>query len=374
LFGLSMRQAALAQAIANGATRDAAATAVGASTTSAKADMKVVFQACGVANAVDLARIAAEVDALAGLAKACNVEIEPHGEATAAEPLRLVARRRQAGQIAVTDHGPAKARPLLMFHAAVGGRHQCRRLVAALQADGWRPISFDRPGFGLTDMIDGPCPFAEAGQDALDIIDALEIDRVTLFGRTASAATLATVAAMPGRIAGGILVAPDPPMHLDRRHSGMMGRGKALFFGNRTLATAFANILSRRTSSAQIARMQRESVAGSAIDEAMIDDPEVLADIVRASRQAALGMQGFLAEMQAHGRGTLAPGIDDGRNWLIMAGARDPLYDFADSEAFWRETLPGVRIDLVADGGRWLHLTHVDRVVAALRRTLQAGT
>jgi DNA-binding CsgD family transcriptional regulator len=370
LFGLSMRQAALAQAVANGATRDAAAMAVGASVQSAKTDMKMVFQACGVANAVDLARIAAEVDALAGLAKACNVEIEPQGEATAAEPLRFVARRRQAGQIAVTDHGPAKARPLLMFHTAVGGRHQCRRLVAALQAEGWRPISFDRPGFGLTDMIHGPCPFAEAGLDAVDILRALEIDRVTLFGRTASAATLAAAAAMPGRIAGGILVAPDPPVHLDRRYVGMMGRGKTLFFGNRTLATAFANILSRRTSSTQIARMQRESVAGSAIDEAMIDDPDVLADIVRASRQAALGMQGFLAEMQAHGRGTPAPGIDDGRNWLILAGERDPLYDFADSEEYWRTALPGVRIELVADGGRWLHLTHVDRVVSALGRTL----
>ena len=173
---------------------------------------------------------------------------------------------------------------------------------------------------------------------------------------------------MPGRVAGGILVAPDPPVHLDRRYVGMMGRGKALFFGNRTLATAFANILSRRTSSVQIARMQRESVAGSAVDEAMIDDPEVLADIVRASRQAALGMKGFLAEMQAHGRGTPAMAAD-GRSWTVIAGAHDPLYDFRDSEGWWRATLPGVRIETVADGGRWLHLTHVDRVVAALRHT-----
>ena len=366
LFGLSIRQATLAQAIAHGATRDAAAAMAGMSSQGAKSDLKIVFQICGVSNAVDLARIAAEVDALAGLAKACSVEIGPRAEATAAEPLRLISRRRAPGSIAVTDHGPARARPLLMFHTAVGGRHQSRRLVAALQAAGWRPIGFDRPGFGLTDMIDGPCPFAEAAADAIDILDGLGLDRVTLFGRTASAATLATAAAMPQRISGGILIAPDPPAHLDKRHVGMMGRGKALFLGNAVLATAFARILSRRTTSAQIARMQRQSVAGSAIDEAAIDDPETLADIVRASRQSALGMHGFLAEMQAHGRGGLAPAVAGDMCWAVLAGANDPLYDFADSEAYWREALPGVKIDQVADGGRWLHLTHVDRVIAAL--------
>ncbi len=370
LFGLSLRQASLAQAVAHGATRDVAAHSVGASSESAKAELKIVFQACGVANAVDLARIAAEVDALAGLATACSVEIAPRGEATDPEPLRLIARQRAPGRIAVTDHGPPRGRPLLMFHAAVGGRHQPRRLVAALQFAGWRPIAFDRPGFGLTDMIAGArpdrCPFVEAGRDAAEIAEALGLDRLTLFGRTASAATLAAAAAMPDRIAGGILVAPDPPAHLDQRHAGMMGRGKALFFGSPTLATAFAGILSRRTSSAQIARMQRHSVAGSAIDEAAIDDPETCADIVRASRQAALGMQGFLAELQAHGRGARPTPLADGRQWRVLAGARDPLYDFGPCAGFWRETLPGAGIEMVADGGRWLHLTHVDRIVAAL--------
>lgn len=368
LFGLSARQATLAQAVAHGATREAAAAALAVSRETAKAEMKVVFQACGVANAVDLARIAAEVDALAGLATACSIEIAPRGGDGLAEPLRLIARRRAPGSIAVTDHGPARGRPLLMFHPAVGGRHQPRRLVAALQAAGWRPIGFDRPGFGLTDMIDGADPFAEAGLDAVDIVAALGLDRVTLFGRTASAATLATAAAMPDRIASGILVAPDPPAHEDLRSSGMMGRGKALFFGNRALATAFARILSKRTSSAQIARMQRQSVAGSAIDEAVLDDPEHLADIVRASRQSALGLHGFLAEMQAHGRSSPAP-LACGKAWTVIVGAHDPLYDIAATQGCWARLLPGSALLSLPDGGRWLHLTHTAAVVAALAPT-----
>ena len=77
-------------------------------------------------------------------------------------------------------------------------------------------------------------------------------------------------------------------------------------------------------------------------------------------------MVGFLAEMQAHGSGMLAPRLASGGNWLILAGAHDPLYDFGDHAEYWREILPGVGVQIVADGGRWLHLTHVDQVVAAL--------
>lgn len=370
LFGLSLRQAELARALANGATRDGAADALGISRHGGKADLKVVFQACGVANAVDLARLVAEVDALIGLATACSVEIEPRGGD--AEPLRLIARRWAPGRIAVTDHGPARGRPLLMFHPAVGGRHQPRRLVAALQAAGWRPISFDRPGFGLSDMA-GSDPFAAAAADATDILDALEIDRVTILSRGGSTAALAAAAALSGRVAGGLLIGPEPPVDLDARYVGMMGRGKALFFGNPALAAAFARILSRRTSSAQIARMQRQSVAGSAIDEAALDDAESLADIVRASRQAALGMKGFLAEMQAHGAGARPPALARATDWTVIAGARDPLYDFAATRDFWQATLPGATLETIPDAGRWLHLTHVDAIVAALRALAKRG-
>lgn len=365
LFGLSWRQAALAHAVGQGATRDEAAVIAGTSSHGAKTDLKVVFQACGVANAVDLARIAGEIDALAGLARACSVAIAPRGAVP--EPLRLVARRRAPGRIAVTDHGPLKGKPLLIFHVAVGGRHQPHRLIAALQAAGWRPVTFDRPGFGLTDMVAGD-PFAEGAADVLDVVEALGLARVAILARGGGTAALAAAARLGERVVGGVLVSPEPPADLDKRFTGMMGRGKALFFGNAALATAFARILSRRTSSAQIARMQRQSVAGSAIDEAVFDDAETVADIVRGSRQCALGMQGFLAEMQAHGAGARPAALADGAAWSVLHGANDPLYDFADARAFWEATLPGAAMQLVPDGGRWLHLTHAAAVVGALAR------
>jgi len=367
LFGLTMRQAELALALSRGATRDSAAQALGISSHGAKADLRIVFQACGVANAVDLARIAAEIDALAGLARACSVEVEPRG--AQAEPLRLLPRQRAPGRIAVTDHGPARGRPLLMFHAAVGGRHQPRGLIADLQAAGWRPIAFDRPGFGLTDMIRGPDgPFAEAALDAVEILDALGIARTALYARTASTAIATTAQLLGDRVCGGVLVGPEPPAALDKRLDGMMGRGKALFFGNARLAKAFAMVLSRRTSSAMIARMLRQSVMGSPIDEAALDEPENLVDMVRAARQSALGMHGFLAELQAHGGGAEPPVLADASHWTMITGALDPLYSFAAAESFWRRAFPGATFEIVADGGRFLHFTHRPAIIAALER------
>lgn len=365
VFAISLRQARLAVNVAQGAQREDAGALLGMSAHAVKSELKVVFQACGVTSAVDLARVLAEVAALAGLARACNVEMMGAMMGARGEALRLVARAERPGCIALADHGPPKGKPLLIFHAAVGGRHLPRALVQALQAAGWRPISFDRPGFGLTEMLSGN-PFANAAADAADLLDALGIDQVTILARTAATAGLTAAHALGGRVIGGLLVGPEPPAALDTQWAGMMGRGKALFFGRHAFAEAFARILSQRTSSAMIERMQRKTVKGSAVDEAALDDPELLADHIRASRQAALGMAGFLAEMQAHGAGARPPVLPDGRAWVVLAGLRDPMYCFADAADFWADVLPGAEQRLLADGGRWLHLTHAGAIVAAL--------
>lgn len=109
------------------------------------------------------------------------------------------------------------------------------------------------------------------------------------------------------------------------------------------------------------------------MDEAALEDPELLADLIRASRQAALGMAGFLAEMQAHGQGVAPPALAHARQWVVLAGARDPLYHFADAAEFWARSLPGAQQRVLADGGRWLHLTHIAAIVAALEDVRTGG-
>lgn len=190
-YGLTGRQGRLAFLIALGATRATAADALGISDQSAKGDLKVIYERCGIESGAALGRIVAETDALARLASATDVEILAPDHS--ASPLRFVRRRRAAGRIAVEDHGPFGGVPVVVFHTPLNGRHLPRRLVGAMHTQGLRPISVDRPGFGLTSQADGDF-VSEANADLIDVLDALGLTRARLLGRSIS---------MPLRFAAG---------------------------------------------------------------------------------------------------------------------------------------------------------------------------
>ncbi|UVO55053.1 alpha/beta fold hydrolase [Sphingomonas sp. SUN039] len=364
LFGLRVREARLAREVANGATRNAAAARVGVSSAGTKAALKAVYAACGVSSAVDLSRIVAEVDALAGLADACDVVFHLPGRPSG-DPLRFVPRPT-GGRIAVSDHGPADGMPVIVFHTTTGGRAQSPRLLAALREPGIRAIVVERPGYGLTDSV-GTDIWAAAARDVAAVLDALDIPRALILSRGGAQPAVVTASQLGTRIAGGILLGPDPPVELDRARSGMMGRTKGWVYDTPAMLEPLAAILSRRTSSDQIARMMRESVRGSAIDQAVCDDPAEMAALVRGGRQSALGMRGFVMEHAAQGARLPLPVLADGTNWTVMSGAQDPLYFAEDARDYWLGRLPGCAFVIEPDGGRFLHATHSAQIVRRLQ-------
>lgn len=371
LFDLTLRQARVARGVAAGGTRTQVAQAMRVSEHAVKADLKIVFVACGVETAVDLTRIVSEVDALAGLATACDIVF--HLGQAGEEPLRLIARSWAPGQIALADHGPANGFPVVIFQVNTMGRSISLRFIAELQAQGLRPIIFDRAGYGLTDFVEGD-PYRTVTHDLADVLDALGCPHALILSRGLASGAVTAAAALPDRIVGGVLLGPDPPAELDRVRSGMMGAGRALFYDRPWLAEGLARLLSKRTSSEAIARLMRESVAGSPADLAALDDPDEMAIIARAGRQCALGMRGFLNETLAQGSGARAVALPDGSNWTIAYGVADPLYRFEDAAGHWKATLPGVRVVAVPQGGRFLHLSHgplVARLCADLRGAVQ---
>jgi pimeloyl-ACP methyl ester carboxylesterase/DNA-binding CsgD family transcriptional regulator len=364
LFGLTLKQAQLARGIALGATRNQAAAAIPVSTHRAKADLKAAFAACGVANAVELARIVAEVDVLAGLALACDVELNL---GTAAyEPLRLIRRSWARGRIAVADHGPTRGQPLVIFHTMTMGRSISRRFVKRLQAAGFRPILFERAGFGLSDAVDGE-PHISATRDLIDVLDTLGITQATLLSRGGNTAVVNAAATLLNRIVGGVLLGAGPPVSQDRKRKGMLGFGKSVLFDNPHLLESFAKLMFQRTNSSAIRRIMLESVKGSASDVAALADEQEMATVVRATRQCALGMKGFVGEIVADVRHTRPPTLIDADKWTVITGAQDQLFQFnAEAETYWRTILPNARFVTVPDGGRFLHLTHPEAIVSAL--------
>jgi DNA-binding CsgD family transcriptional regulator/pimeloyl-ACP methyl ester carboxylesterase len=366
LFGLTERQAKLTVILAQGATRDRAAGVLGISEHRAKADLKIVFQACGVANAVDLARLVAEINALKGLASACEVTVTAPGRE--GEPLRFIPRTWADGRIAVSDFGPATGAPVLVMHSTMMGRHHSQSFITALQQAGFRPIAMDRAGFGLTDRVEGNT-FTAGVRDIEDVLDALGLDQVAIVARCTVASVIACNAAANRRIVGGVLVWPDAPTRQDApERKRMTDRARELFVRYPKLALPFAEMLCRRTSAAMIETLWRNSAAGVPSDLRLLGDPSECADIVRGSRQAIQGMHGFLEEALQLGLGLKLEPLANGERWTGLFGTGYESYDVKDAVAFWGNILPDGVIRIVEDGVHFLHVTHSEEVITGLNR------
>ena len=365
LFGLSERQARLAILVARGATREESAAAIGISEHRAKSDLKAVFVSCGVASAVDLSRIVAEINALEGLATACEVTIVPRGHH--GEPLRLVPRTWAQGRIAVADHGPVSGAPVLIFHSNVSGRHHPRSFIAALHRAGYRPIAIERAGYGLTDFVSGDL-VEGAVRDVHDVLDALDIDSAPVIARCNTASVVACAAEAYGRVTGGVLLWPEAPRPEGRAETRMTDRARAVFERYPAIAQAFARLVSRRLTAAAAESMWRRASQGIDVDLALLGDERECADIVRGAQQAALGVQGFLGEALALGTGPRPRTIADASRWTAMYGSGYEKTDVSEASAYWQTKLPGGTIAHVHHGAHFMHATHTSAVIEALDR------
>ena len=80
-------------------------------------------------------------------------------------------------------------------------------------------------------------------------------------------------------------------------------------------------------------------------------------------------MTGFMNEALAVSRSGPRPvPVAEPERWTILLGSGFERYDVGDAARFWGDALPGATIDIVDDGVHFLHVTHVDRVIAALDR------
>ena len=367
LFGLSPAQADLAVLLSRGMTRETAGAVLGLTSNQTKAALKAIFETCGVGSAVDLARIVSEVSALEGLTTACHVSLKSADEVL--EPLRLVPRRRGDGAIAVVDYGPLTGKPVLVFHGGASGRTLVRGFVAALQATGRRPISVERGGFGLSTFVPGD-PVAIAVQDVADVLDALGLASAPAIALSTFAGVVVCAAQNAGRVTGGLILNPDPPRITDPGVGHLLiNQMKILMGAHPELGARFIRLIYRRATSASIARSFRSAARGSPADEALFDDPLCLADFERGARQAAVGERGVLGEMRALVHGPQPEPVADSGVWTILFGARDPTLDVAFARAHWTGKLPAARVEIIPDGGHWLHASHPAAVAAALVRS-----
>ena len=366
-LGLRLRDARLALLMSEGLTRAEAAKAAHISTAVAKDAYDRIFTQLGVASATELSRVVLEALAASLVAEASAGELLL--SAADHDPLRFVARPG-GGFIAISDFGPADAPPVIILHSSGTTRHPARKLVRALQADGWRPIAIDRPGFGLTDPApQSRCPFDDAAHDMNTVCAALGLEHVRIIARGGAHAALAFARLYPEHARDHIvLLNPDPTIDDRAKRVGVLGAVKDAFFNHPQQLSHLARLVGAQATPERVRQLIRATLGTSQPDMLAFEDPEAVEDYQRAVMMFATGrIDGFIREQRTYACGIDDPPLADAANWTILLGAHDPLHHAADMAAYWRARLPKARCETIEDAGRFLHLTHTERVAAALR-------
>ena len=368
VWGLTERQIAIAGIVAEGASREQVAQLLGISFALVKKELDAVYSLLNVNSSAALARKIVEARALGWLtaATAGGIGFVEHE----AEPLRF-ALRPDGSRIAISDYGPASGKPVLILHSSMTTRIVSRKLLRALHGAGYRPISIDRPGFGLTDPLAEPGaalnPFVAATADVERVLRLLKLRKVDIVSRGAAQFLVALATALPEVIGRVALVNPGPPYRFSGRSLGPLGVMKDAFVRSPTTVRVVAPFLAGQLTFRRLSRMMVQWTRGSPPDELAVRDPEIVADFFRSVRMFATGRyDGFLNEQAAIARGGKPAPFGSASGWQILLGGSDVLYEPQVVLDYWRLQLPGARFDVVADGGRFLAMTHPQLVVAAL--------
>lgn len=355
--------------VADGLSRGGAAQALSLSEAVVRKELETVHLLLQVRTGAQLARRISEAQALTWLTRATGGDLG--FVSTAAEPLQFV-HRPDGGRIAVSDYGPVSGRPVLVAHSSMTTRIVARALLRALQAAGFRPISIDRPGFGLSD--DHPSvrpgvndPYPAAAADALRVLDHLRIRRVDLVARGGAQFVLALARAAPERLGRVVLTNPAPHTARSDRNVGPLGVIKEAFRRNPAIIRLAAAAFIRQSSYPRVAEFMRRSMAHSPPDAAACADPEIVRDYFLCTRTFGVGrLTGYVAEQTAFAQGARPAPFHGAHDWRVLLGAHDVLHDPAHVRAYWQAVLPDAVFTTAPDAGRLLALSHPHYVVDAL--------
>ena len=357
-MGLTPAEARVTAAIAGGGDAKSIAESLGLAEETVKSHRRAVFLKTGVNRSRDLRRLISEVAELDRLASASQVltdQRESH------ERLRVIVR--EGRRIAFTDYGPASGAPLIVGHGFTTGRLMPQPLLERCRWAGYRTLIPHRPGFGLTDPAAGDYLETAVG-DLEAILDQLGLATTRLIARDGGVVSVLEFAARrPGRLDRPILLNPRPPREAVRRLSTPMGAISRALLDRPGLIEPFGEMIRRQTRSDLLETMLRHACAGQALDEALIGDPVVMAQLVRdAQGLMARSMRGFIDEQQAYSRG-----------WTVPEQHPDTVWTLAYSGASWSDPdvgpwsgLSNPRTVVIEGAGLLAAFSHPDEIVALL--------
>ena len=363
MFGLTTRDARLAMLICEGCTRAKAAKILGLSNAVAKDRFAHIFQSLGISSATEIPRLIIEAFAAAMLMRS-----DLPGQISKTKdkvPLQLI-QREDSSVVAVSDFGPRGGKPILIVHSSVSTRHPFRKVVAALQKAGFRPLTIDRPGFGLSDDIPWHGdPFAVGADDVELVCDRLELERLDVLTRGGAFHALALARIHPNRIGRIVVINPDLLQHHCSTRKGRLGIVRSAFDRFPDRIESLARWGCSHLNAQSVRTFIRIGINGRPIDVKSFENEEVMADYSRSILAFSTGqLSGLIREQRGYATLTDVEGLVQANNWTIVLGGDDPIHDTEEILDFWREKLPSTRVVRLPDANRFISLSHTQEIIS----------
>lgn len=360
-FGLSGAEARVADAVAQGLTVREIAQQRQVSAHTVRAQLDAALLKTGVARAPDLARILVNLCALVSWTSCSEPRRQDQRDLIAATRIIPAPGGRR---IAAADFGPPQGAPVLCFHPGLSYRWVRRRLREAFQEAGFRTISYDRAGCGLSDPQAGHA-FDAAAEDAALVLDRFKIHRTRIFAAFGGAGpALAFAARYPERVSEGVLLMPRT-LRSETTHPAALTRLWRSFSGQPAIGESFFEAV-RLVAGSRLWRWLQAQVARSTAadrltlrDDAYNDErmSEIFASIAR-------GIQGTVDMDRGYQAGWERPVLPPAIRWTVLSTAAQP-HRAAEADDDGWAWLPGVRLAAMAEAGRFAMHTHA-REIAGL--------
>jgi pimeloyl-ACP methyl ester carboxylesterase len=230
------------------------------------------------------------------------------GDVTAGRSSNLVDSQiliRGWRRLGVRRRGPRCGAPVFLMHGMPGSRLSARPSQEHLEALGVQLVTYDRPGYGMSDPLPGRL-IADSADDVRIIADAFGFDTFAVIGRSGGGPhALACAALLPDRVtraASLVGLAPRDASGLDwlqgmlelnRRHyiAAMHGR-------QQLSAMLYPQVIAIRSDPEHLVR-RLESEA-TAADAAALSDPQYRAEMVETILEAVTrSLDGWIADSLA---------------------------------------------------------------------------
>lgn len=287
----------------------------------------------------------------------------------------LTLRLPDGRRMSYAEFGDPRGLPVLAIHGTPGSRFMFGLTDQAARERGLRVIAPDRPGYGRSEYRRNTSLMRSA-EDFISLADALDLKRLAVIGVSGGGPhAIATVSAIPNRVALLALVSPVGPVAECRKQVRMSRMHRLIFTrmgrSPQACATFFWSLRGMVRLAPGVAyRALQQRVTRS--DQGVLGRPEVKANLQAAIREGLKpGIKGALQDLRLFCSpwGLALPEVDVPT--VVWQGSDDTIVP-ANAAYYLARQLPNCRLDVIQEAGHYWGFANFARVLDTVRAALRS--